>query len=294
MKILIITGGISSERKISFLSAREVKKALEANKFQVKLYDLKNGYQKLEKEASKVDVAFPVIHGEEGEGGKLHKFLSKLGIPFVGGDPEGMREGWHKIPFKKFCKKIGVNTAHWKIIKSSQDIIKFGFPCVLKSSSGGSSREVVILQTPQDLKSHACQSLLSLKDNLFVEKLIRGTEVTVGILGDQALPVIEIIPPEGGWFDYKNKYSGVTKEIPNAPSLSAKLQREIQKIALKIHQALNLGDLSRIDFIVSKDVPYILEVNTIPGMTANSLLPKAARAAGISFPELVKKLVEMA
>lgn len=294
MKVLIITGGISSERKISLLSAKEIKKALEVNKFQVKVYDLKYGYQKLKKEVSNVDVVFPVIHGEEGEGGKLHKFLSKLKTSFIGGDPEGMRRGWHKIPFKKFCQKIGVNTPLWRIVKSQQDIIKFGFPCVLKSSSGGSSREVVILKTAKDIKSRISRKLLSSQYNLFVEKFIKGVEVTVGILGNKALPVIEIIPPKGEWFDYKNKYSGVTKEIPNAPSLSLKLQKEIQKIALKIHQTLSLEHLSRIDFMVDSGTPYVLEVNTIPGMTATSLLPKAAQAVDINFPTLVKKLVEMA
>lgn len=293
MKVLIITGGISSERKISLLSAKEVKKALEVNQFQVKVYDLKYGYQKLKKETSNVDVVFPVIHGEEGEGGKLHKFLSKLETSFIGGDPEGMRRGWHKISFKKFCQEIGVNTPLWRIIKSQQDIIKFGFPCVLKSSSGGSSREVVILKTAKDIKSRVSRKLLSSQYNIFVEKFIKGVEVTVGIIGSKALPVVEIIPPEGGWFDYKNKYSGVTKEIPYAPSLSSKLQKEIQKIALKIHQTLSLGCLSRIDFIVSANVPYVLEVNTIPGLTSESLLPKAAQAAGIVFPKLVKNLVEM-
>lgn len=294
MKILIITGGTSSERKISFLSAREVKKALEESNFIVKLYNLKNGYLGLKKALYGFDVIFPVIHGEEGEGGKLHKFLSKQGIPFVGGDPKGMQKGWYKIPFKKFCKKYNVKTAPWRVIKSMDDIIKFGFPCVLKASSGGSSKEVVILKTEKDLKRIACRKLLASKDKLFVERFIEGIEITVGILGNKALPVIEIIPPAGGWFDYKNKYSGISKELPNAPSLNLKMQREIQKTALNIHQNLGLGSLSRIDFIVADDKAYVLEINTIPGMTANSLLPKAALAAGISFVQMVKDLLETA
>jgi len=114
--------------------------------------------------------------------------------------------------------------------------------------------------------------------------------------------VIEIIPPEGGWFDYQNKYSGATREIPHAPSLDEKTKQLVQKIALQIHQTLNLGPYSRIDFIVSelhshsssgKLVPYVLEVNTIPGLTSQSLFPKAAQAVGISFPKLLDKMIKM-
>lgn len=294
MKVLIITGGTSSERKVSLNSAKNVQQGLLNNGYFVKIYDLKNGYPKLKKIAKEFDVIFPVLHGEEGEGGKLHQYLLKLGRCFVGGDPRGFKKGWYKISFKKYCDSNKIITAKWKVIKNAQDIKKFNFPCVLKSSNGGSSREVVILQTAQDLKKAACLKLLKSKDKLFVERYLKGIEITVGILDHQALPVIEIIPPPYSWFNYQNKYSGVTQEIPFAPSLAPQIQKNARKIALKIHQDLNLGHYSRIDFIVSGNIPYVLEVNTIPGLTATSLLPKAAQAIGISFNQLVKKLVDLA
>lgn len=293
MKVLIITGGISSERRISFMSAGQVKKALEEVGHKVKLFDLKKGYGQLKKETLDFDVIFPVIHGEEGEGGALQKFLTTLGVPFVGGDPEGFKKGWYKIPFKNWCDQHGVSTSPWKGVKSKEDIVKFGFPSVLKSSSGGSSKEVTILKHPKDLKSYICSKLLKSGLPLFVEKYLPGVEVTVGILNNKALPVVEIIPPKGSWFDYKNKYWGQTAEIPHAPSLTPKLRKAVQQIALKIHTSLNLGPYSRIDFIVSDGKPYVLEVNTIPGLTASSLFPKAAAAIGISFPKLMDKLVQM-
>lgn len=298
VKVLIITGGTSSERKISFISARSVKQALEKNSHKVKIFDLKKGYQELKKLVADFDVIFPVIHGEEGEGGTLYKFLFKLGKPFVGGDYKGFKTGWYKIPFKKFCDKNNIPTAKWRQIKAKEQIIQFGFPCVLKSSSGGSSREVIILKSRYDLNKKTCQNLLKSGMELFVEVYLPGVEITVGILNNQALPVIEISPPKGEWFDYKNKYSGATREIPHAPSVSKSIQSQAQRTALFIHQTLKLGHYSRIDFIVSglyvhpkgvNIIPYVLEVNTIPGLTFESLFPKAAK-----FEQLVEKLINLA
>ncbi len=293
-KILIITGGTSSERKISLISAKSVKAALEKGGFETKLFDMKKGFKKLKEMTDDLDVIFPVLHGEEGEGGELQKFLSELEKPFVGGSWKGFKKGWYKIPFKKFCEKENILTSKWRIVKNSKDILKFGFPCVLKSSNGGSSREVVILKSEKDIKRRFAQSLLKSKSDLFVERFLEGVEVTVGILNNEALPVIEISPPPGNWFDYKSKYSGATREIINAPSLSSSTRQEVQKIALKINKTLNLGQYSRIDFIVSQGIPFALEANTIPGLTSESLFPKAAKSMGLDFPKLVKVLVETA
>lgn len=295
MRVLVITGGLSSEREISLISAKAVKKALEKNNYSAELYDLKNGYEKLGKVAKNFDVLFPVVHGEEGEGGKLHKFLSSLKKPIAGcTDYTALEKGWYKIPFKEFCDKSGIKTAKWKTIWEEKDIVDFGFPCVFKSSNGGSSKEVFILKSKKDLKNKLCQKLLKSGFPLFVEKYLPGIEVTAAILDGKALPIIEIVPPNGGWFDFKNKYSGKTKEIPNAPSLSPKQKKEIQNIALKIHNTFGFGSYSRTDFMVSNGVPYAIEVNTIPGLTPKSLFPKAAAAVGIDFPNLIKKLVEKA
>jgi D-alanine-D-alanine ligase len=294
MDILLITGGISSERTVSFKSAKEVKKALLANNYRVKVYDLKNGYSPLLEMAKKFDTIFPVLHGEEGEGGSLHKFLAKTKKPIVGTrDCRVLEKGWHKIPFKKFCDENKIINSPWRIIKSKEDIVKFGFPCVLKGSSGGSSKEVVIIKSRKDLNKNSFITLLNSNKPLFTEKYIQGTEVTVGILDNKALPILEIIPPKGQWFSYKNKYIPETQEIPHAPSVEKSLRNKICDIALDIHQKLNLGSYSRIDFIVANNIPYALEVNTIPGLTANSLFPKEAKAAGISFPEVIRTLVEL-
>ncbi|PIR80408.1 MAG: hypothetical protein COU25_00160 [Candidatus Levybacteria bacterium CG10_big_fil_rev_8_21_14_0_10_35_13] len=295
MKILILTGGNSSERRISFLSAKNVKNALIENGHKVKVYDLRKGYESIKKISKDFDFLFPVLHGEEGEGGILHKYLSTIKKPIVGTrNYKGFEKGWYKIPFKKFCDKNGIKTAPWKVVKSKKDIFEFDFPCVLKASGGGSSREVIILKSKKDVLRLDIKKILNLTTSIFVERYFPGIEVTVGILNNKALPAIEIIPAKGEWFSYKNKYASTTKEIPFAPSLTPKQQILVQKIALKIHKSFKLGTYSRSDFIVYKNVPYVLEVNTIPGLTAGSLIPKAAKAAGISFNNFVEILLKNA
>jgi D-alanine-D-alanine ligase len=295
MKVLLITGGDSSEREVSLKSAENVEKALKQNGHQIYHYDLLKGHDPLRKLANSYDVLFPVLHGEEGEGGILHKYLVGLGKPIVGTrNYRGLERGWYKLPFKQFCDTEGIKTSPWKIIKKKQDVLDFGFPSVLKASNGGSSREVVILKNEFDLESDDAKNLLKNGKELYAEKFQEGKEVTVGILDDEPLPIIEIVPPQGSWFSFENKYTSGTKEIPFAPSINKDLQEEIQATTLKIHKELNLGSISRTDFIVVGEEFYALEVNTIPGLTSGSLMPKMAEAAGMSFNEFVEKLLKSA
>ncbi len=295
MKILILTGGNSSERKISFMSAKNVKNALLKNGHNVKIYDLKNGYENIKYLAKGYDILFPVLHGEEGEGGKLHKYISKIKKPIVGGrNYKEFKKAWYKISFKRFCDKNKIITSPWKIVKNDKDVLNFGFPSVLKTSSGGSSKEVIILSSKADLQKQNYKKIFNLKIPTFVEKYLNGTEVTVGIVNGKAYPLLEIIPPKGSWFNYQNKYRNTSKEIPFAPSVDKKLQTKIQKLALKIYRSFDIGTYCRIDFIVNNNVPYVLELNTIPGMTPGSLLPKQAKAARISFNQLMEILIKSA
>jgi D-alanine-D-alanine ligase len=346
MKVLIISGGNTSERKIALISARGVRLALAENNISSKIFDLKKGYSALKTEIYEYDVIFPVLHGSEGEDGTLYQFLRSIGIPYVGSEPEGAKVAFDKILSKRYFEKEGIPTGRWKILDTTtvtaseyshlnlsfsreseskpchagakqseaiasqirdsigrdapsrmtnvyHQVIKFGFQCVLKAAEGGSSREVEILRSEKDLKHSRVQNLLKL-NNVYIEELLVGTEITVGVLEGKALPPIEIVPPEGKWFDFKNKYSGETQEIVGAPSVDTKVQKQAQNIALKIHKQLNLGPYSRTDFIIVKNVPYVLEVNTPCGVgfTPQSLFPKAAQAIGLSFAALCVLLVE--
>ncbi len=293
MNILIITGGSSSERKISLLSASMVKKALISNGHAVQVFDFKRGYSELRSAIKVCDVAFPVMHGREGEDGTLYRFLKSSKIPYVGSEPKGAKIAFDKILFKQYCDRNSIVTAPWKIVKTKQDIIKFGFPCVLKATYGGSSHEVVILHKLKDLSGFLVKKILQLPCRVYAEKQLIGVEITVGVLNGKALPVVEIVPPNGKWFDYKSKYSGMAKEIPFAPSVDVGVQKKAQAISLKIHKDLQLGSYSRADFILQDGVLYILEINTPcgVGLTSESLLPKAAKAAGITFELLAQKLL---
>lgn len=275
------------------MSARMVKKALEQNRHNVILFDFKKGLVELKKILEDFDVVFPVMHGKEGEDGKLYKLLRSAKKRYVGSDPKGATIAFNKIAFKKYCNKKHLPTADWKIVKSTKDISAAGFPCVLKAAEGGSSHEVVVLRSAKDLNKSQAKKILALKSKLFVEALLEGIEITVGVLLGKALPVVEIVPPPGRWFDYKNKYSGGTREFPFAPSITKHMQRRVQEMALRIHANLRLGSFSRLDIIVENNTPYILEVNTPGGvgLTPKSLFPKAAKAAGISFNELVEKML---
>lgn len=296
MNILIITGGISSERKISLLSARNIKQGLEKVGYKVKLFDLKKGYEQLKSLAKNFDLIFPVLHGKEGEDGTLYDFLNKINKPFVGCSPKSSLIAFDKILFNKFCDENKIPKPEWGVVKNTADINQFGFPAVLKAARGGSSREVAILLSEKDLKKPLVKKIFSLDDKFLVERYIKGIEITVPVFDNETLPVIEIIPPEQGWFDYENKYNGASKEVVGAPSLDEKTKSKAAQIALRIHKALKLNPYSRTDMIVVNNEPLVLEVNPPNGvgMTAESLMPKAAKVAGIEFSKLVDKLVKLA
>ena len=285
MKILIITGGDSSERKISLISAHAVKEALRTNGHDVVKFDFRRGYGELRKIIAGFDIIFPVMHGKEGEDGTLYRFLRST--------KNGAKMAFDKILFKKYCDKHHIHTADWRIIKTKNDILQFGFPCVLKATFGGSSHEVALLYSSKDLSVSRVKNILKSPDSCFVERFIEGPEITIGVVLGKVLPVVEIIPPKGAWFDYRNKYSGASREVPFAPSVNRNIQRQAQKIALDMHRAFKLGSYSRTDIIVKDGIPYILEINTPGGvgLTPESLLPKAAKALGISFEQLVEKML---
>ncbi len=289
MKILIITGGSSSERKISLLSAKAVKTVLKNNGHRVVSFDFKKGYSELKKIIFDFDVIFPVMHGKEGSDGVLYKFLVSTKKKYVGASFKGAKITANKVMFKKYCDKNNYPTANWKIVKNKKDLTKFGFPCVLKAAEGGCSHEVSILQSEKDLAKSSVKGILALPTNIFVERFVKGTEVTASVLAGKPLPIIEIVPPDSGWFNYKNKYSGKTKEIPFAPSV----QKEVQKIAVQIHNDLKLGSYSRTDFIINNGNAYVLETNNASsvGLTSQSLFPKAAQAKGMDFANLLEKIL---
>lgn len=246
-------------------------------------------------------VVFPALHGGSGEDGTVQTLLELAGIPYVGSGRVGCALAMDKDLSKRLFRDAGVHTPPWIATAgreegmSSLDRVagELGFPVIVKPASGGSTLGLSLVHD-QDQLSGALELALEYQESVLFESYIRGREVTVGVLGQEALPVGEIIP-EHVLFDYECKYQpGMAKEIFPA-HLPEKTARNIQLTALKAHGVLKLRDFSRVDFILDdQGVPWCLEANALPGLTANSLLPKAAAAAGVKFQDLCQSLAEMA
>ena len=243
------------------------------------------------------DVVFIALHGAMGENGQLQAVFDTMGIRYTGTGYIGSLLAMDKDLAKRLMRGAGIPTADWMVVDHTVTvpciIDTIGVPCVVKPCSAGSSIGVSIVESRNDL-DHAINYARSVDENILVEKMIKGREFSVGILGGTALPVIEILPCEG-FYDYKNKYQeGLTREICPA-DLSGDDTGKLQATALKVHQILRLGSYSRIDFIMNEQGEFVcLEANTLPGMTPTSLLPQEAKAIGISYVELCDRIVRIA
>lgn len=243
------------------------------------------------------DVVFPVLHGVGGEDGELQARLEHHGASFVGTGSEGSRTCLDKALYREKMRELGYRMAEGAIVDESayaaHPLSKK--PHVLKPIDGGSTIDTYIARDVEHIDSAKITEYFSRHPHMLIEELIIGDEITVGVLGDAALPIIEIIPPTNEEFDYENKYNGKTQELCPPEHVSAAVQRRAQELTVAIHQAAGCRDFSRTDFIVTPDETfYLLETNTIPGMTAQSLYPKMAAAAGLSFPQLADRLVQFA
>ena len=297
IKIAVLMGGFSSEREVSLNSGRRVIEALRSLGCRAEEVDVRDKQFKL---PTGTDVAFIALHGTGGEDGVVQSILEKRGVAFTGSGSKSSKLAFDKVAAKKVFRENGLSTPRDFVVRKTSVMTagsstgyRPGFPCVVKPSREGSSIGIHIVKRKADMDS-AMTSAFERDDTILVEEFIDGRELTVGILGDRVLPVIEI-RPKSGWFDYANKYTeGATDELVPAPIEPALAQR-VQEEALKAHQILGCRDLSRSDFRVdARGKTWLLELNTIPGMTATSLLPKAAAADGIPFPHLCLALVERA
>ena len=244
------------------------------------------------------DLVFLALHGDIGENGKLQAMLDIYGIKYTGTGYAGSLLAMDKDISKQLMVKNNVLTPPWILVDIETDnlcdeIEAFGFPCVIKPCSCGSSVGTTIVYNMDEL-SYALEYAKKYERYALVEQMISGREFSVGILDSRALPAIEIIPNKG-FYDYKNKYQpGLTKEVCPA-DISDDIMNRLQHAALSVHKILRLGDYSRIDFMMGGDGNiYCLEANTLPGMTPTSLLPQMAAAEGISYNELCNRIAEMA
>ena len=298
----MLLGGPSSEREVSLKTGRAVASALRRQGLDVVEIDVGEDLSRLVDQLKEVrpHVVFIALHGTFGEDGVIQGVLEYLGLPYTGSGVLASALAMDKVASKRLFSYHGIPVPRYTIFRKEgwtlpgeTPLEELSYPLVVKPAAEGSTIGVSIVKEEEDLEG-ALKEAYKYGDTVLVEEFIEGREITVGILGEEPLPVIEIIP-ETGFYDYRAKYTpGLTRyEVP------AKLPREtaimVQDMALLAHRALGCRDVSMVDFRLAEDgTPYILEVNAIPGMTETSLLPKAAAAAGISFEELVLRILESA
>ena len=293
-KIAVLMGGPGSERDVSLATGRGVSKALRSVGVEVVEVDVRDENFPLPRD---VDVAFNCIHGTFGEDGQLQKVLEERGVSYTGDGVEASRIAFDKILSKEKFLERGVVTPESEVIDAGQRP-KMSVPLVVKPARQGSTVGIVIVKSENAVDS-ALKEAAKFDRKLLVEKFVSGRELTIGILGDQALPIIEIIP-KGGFYDFNTKYPflnpavGASAEHVCPAKIDKTLTRRIQELALAAFRALGLFVYGRVDVILSETgEPFVLEVNTIPGMTEASLLPEAAGVAGISYPDLCLRIVEL-
>jgi D-alanine-D-alanine ligase len=293
-KIAVLMGGPGSEREVSLATGRGVAKALRSLGVEVMEIDVRNQNFQL---PGDVDLAFITIHGTFGEDGQIQKILERRGIAYTGDGVSASEIAFDKILTKEKFQEHGVTTPPWEVIHPGQRPT-IPLPIVVKAPRQGSTVGVVIVKNEHDLESAIAEAAKYARE-LLIEKFVSGRELTIGILGDQALPIIEIIP-KGGFYDFNNKYpflnpqAGGGAEHVCPANIDAGKTKEIQELALRAFRSAGLQVYARVDAILPENgQAYILEINTIPGMTEASLLPEAAAAADISYPDLCARIIAL-
>lgn len=303
-KIAVVMGGPSAEREVSLNTGRAILAALKEKGYHAVGIDLDPRKLVEQLEQEKIEVVFNAIHGLYGEDGLLQGMLEMVGIPYTGSGVLASAMAMDKTVSKRLFMSAGIPTPRSRLYskldvdlavltKEIQEV--FGTPVVVKAAAQGSSIGVIIVEDTADIEG-AVTEAFKYSGHIVVEEFIKGKELTVSILGSEepkALPIIEIVP-QSGRYDYTSKYTkGATEYIVPA-RLDAKVAEHIQQIALDAYKLLGCRGIGRVDVMLSDDnQPYVLEINTIPGMTATSLVPKAAAAVGISFAELCEQILQM-
>jgi D-alanine-D-alanine ligase len=280
--LVVLMGGPGREREVSLRSGAAVARALRAEKFRVSELDVRDASFELPSDTALV---FNMVHGTFGEDGQLQAELDRRGIPYTGEGAEGSRLAFDKIATKRLFKAKGVPTVSYETLHSPSQPVTFKPPFVVKAPRQGSSVGVHIVRSEESL-SAALADCFSLDSEVLVESFFAGKELTVGILGGEALPVVEIVPI-GGFYDYEHKYTKGSSDYFVPARISEEETAVVQAAALSANRALNLSVYCRVDVMLAPTGEVnVLEINTIPGMTETSLLPKAAAASGRSFADL--------
>ncbi|MGE5407843.1 MAG: D-alanine--D-alanine ligase family protein [Syntrophothermus sp.] len=303
MKVAVLKGGRSLERGVSLRSGARVEDALERLGHEVVSIDV--GSDLVRRLRDRPDVAFVAMHGAGGEDGSAQELLEVLGIPFTGPGAAACARCMDKSLAKQAMREAGIPTPDWFAFSQAAfrelgaadalDRIEetLGFPLVVKPSRGGSSLGVKFAASPAEVPQ-ALVAAFSYDDRVLLERYVEGRELAVSVVGEEALPIVEAIPAEGDRYDFEARYAiGRTRFVCPA-ELDEGEERAVGEAALATYEALGCTGFARVDVILADDGPWVLEANAIPGLTDTSLLPQAAEAAGMSFEQLVERIVDLA
>ena len=294
MKIGVLLGGSSQEREVSLKSGKAISVVCEALGHDVVEIDPNNGIVNLFNDLEPLDLVFNGLHGGDGENGVIQGFLQSMGKKFTGSLNESSAICMDKRVSKALVHRKKILTPNWISIDKDEDIpashgIKY--PLIVKPNDQGSTIGLTIVKNDKELES-AVNLASKYANVVLIEAFISGREITVTILGNKAYPIIEIIP-KNDLYDYESKYTKGMTEYPCPADLSNELTVIIQNIALKIHKLLGCRHYSRVDFILDEELtPWLLELNTLPGMTETSLIPKSVHAAGMDFKMLIQAIID--
>lgn len=296
----VLMGGASTEREISLRTGKAVLKALRAKKYHADAIDVTTAIaQALLKK--KVEVAFIALHGKGGEDGTIQGTLEMLHIPYTGSGVLASALAMHKGMTKKILRYHRIPTADFQVITAEtiervdfHRTIKVPLPLVVKPIAEGSTIGTSIVTHKRHLRT-ACRQAASCDRSILLERFIEGIEITTGIVNGKALPLIEIVPRDG-FYSFRSKYTPGSTDYIVPARITKSSTEKIQQLSIRAFHALGCEGVARVDLIFSRQQkqPYILEINTIPGMTETSLLPMAATSAGIEFDELVEKILHTA
>ena len=292
-RVTVLRGGPSTERQVSLAGGRAVAAAIRSLGHVVTEADV--GPDNLAALDLPADIVFPVLHGRFGEDGQLQAEMERRGLCFVGSGSEASRISIDKDATKRKWQEAGLPTAPWTIVAPGDrpTIDAISLPCVIKPIAEGSSIGVSVCDSREALAT-ALPKAVAQFGRVMVERRLAGPELTVGVLGNDPLPVIQVRPATE-FYDYEAKYARDDTDYLLSPDIDETTYCLVQQLAVKAFQVLGCRDYSRVDFIIDhRDGPQLLEINTIPGFTGHSLLPKAAAHAGIAFDRLVAMLLEMA
>ncbi|MCR1849636.1 D-alanine--D-alanine ligase [Paraclostridium sordellii] len=294
MKVAIIMGGISSEREVSLKSGEAVFNGIDKNKYDVVKIVLDSKKDIFTKITDDIDFAFLALHGKFGEDGCVQSILEAMEIPYSGCSPLTSALCMDKNMTKKILRDSNLPTAQWTVVRNIEEIDydeieEIGYPVFIKPNSGGSSVATFLVKRKEDVYE-AVKKGLEVDECVMIEKYIKGGEYTSFILNGEVFPTISIVA-NSEFFDFESKYNknGAREEVVY---LDKELQEKVNDISKGCWKAFNCKAYVRVDVIISDGIPYVLELNTLPGMTETSLIPRSAKANGLAFSDLIDKIIE--